>query len=808
MNRLFLFLCMATFGASVVANDVDSGDALFSARKRRIGFGKIYTPPARRGAAGTVSEAKAPLFVPVQVLAKLNQDRNASAIAGPSTPVAATPPSARGTWVDKTTWRPDKTPQSPSNATEPVPAPSFDPAPTLDFSGAQPVADEPVVPVADVTSEEPARSAVEPSIESPVDATLSSSAPTAPVSEVSSLNVADSERRETKSASVSTPLSRIVHKPAYEAMESSVDDLDEILLGDDSFLYRTPISPAPSVAPVPEPLAEEKDVMINSSDDFNKLSDRQKLALSEAIESVTNKKLSDFYAKMRAERILFPSNKGVKAKDLKKFSAQLFAVGAVPVSFRFAASMPSMDNAESAEFKSSHSFTPAPAGAVHTWSSVESLPEAKLKAALNGYARNKDAKDFVHTLGVIAQNEKAILAPAELQKFAHPANIQGLANKLGVDLELDVPAVQEKDGLLAKNKDIATVEFEENSTGVSFVLEGLTREQKTKFLAAVDLYITNLDLEDFLDTCTRVGVVFIGDKQEIGSVLRNPGAAQNLLTAVQSFKVDTSSEAKATLSPEHYPRPLTANTTKAFASVAIPRPIPGTFKALTYSHMTPDQRKEVIKTSPQAIFSVNDQEAEDEALPFQPAAGFEVLPPVLHATEHSGNADQNSFNDELVQLDSPTNVTDLALDDVTSGGNEQGSAKPDVVINNAGVTAVNNNVVNNANTGGNTPPSLANGATSTTQPEKKDYSKWEVGGGAAGFAFAAALLKSVSPEERGAVLSRLKSGINSNRSLTSKQKWAAVRMLSAAAAAAVATVAAGHGLYTMATKKNEAAAGN
>ncbi|MDQ5940802.1 MAG: hypothetical protein QG632_528 [Candidatus Dependentiae bacterium] len=222
-------------------------------------------------------------------------------------------------------------------------------------------------------------------------------------------------------------------------------------------------------------------------------------------------------------------------------------------------------------------------------------------------------------------------------------------------------------------------------------------------------------------------------------------------------------------------------------------------------------QQEVVKESPEAIPPVNDQETKSELLPFEPAAKREG-PPLDEVTpgrseQDSTEADvviNNTEIDGLSTANTDGRSTSSALytadisDEVTLKSPLAIEQKDDVTINNAGAN----------DSADNTPPALASGATSTPELEKKDYGKWEVGGGAAGFALAAALFKSVSPEERGAVFSRLKSGIKSNRSLTSKQKWAAVRMLGSALATFGATAVTAHGLYTMATKKNETAAGN
>ncbi len=279
--------------------------------------------------------------------------------------------------------------------------------------------------------------------------------------------------------------------------------------------------------------------------------------------------------------------------------------------------------------------------------------------------------------------------------------------------------------------------------------------------------------------------------------------------------------------------------------LSIPRPISGAFREFIYPQMTSEEQARVNDHAPH-LLAVDSQEPEEEVsaspaaekdnfeqsvlsdkgvlsanvatepenskeavvLPFDLAPGFETSPSVLRPIKEWGNADQDSFKDAASQSNSPTNVTAPGLDDVVSGGNEPNSAKPNDV---ADVTAVDNNVGNNANAGDKTPPVLTNDAISTMQSEKKDYSKWEVGGGALGLALATAIFKSVSPAERGALFSRLKSRftpLKSDTPLTRKEKWAALRVLGALAAAAVATVATGHGLYTMATKKNEAAAGN
>ncbi|MDQ5940861.1 MAG: hypothetical protein QG632_587, partial [Candidatus Dependentiae bacterium] len=285
---------------------------------------------------------------------------------------------------------------------------------------------------------------------------------------------------------------------------------------------------------------------------------------------------------------------------------------------------------------------------------------------------------------------------------------------------------------------------------------------------------------------------------------------------------DGSSSVHSSAFYDRHPTIVSA-TALASGRTSVPRPIAGTFREFIYPQMAPEEQATVRDHAPH-LLAVDSQESDEDVSTVEP-----TQPDVATSmpTEQKGpwagstidaKSRRHMFENPLrnqpkktlvaaekpVQSDSPTNVTASVLDGVVAGGDKPNGTTAD----NVDVAAANNNVVNKANASSNAIPALANGATSTPELEKKDYSKWEVGGGAAGFALAAALFKSVSPEERGAVFSRLKSGINSNRSLTSKQKWAAVRMLSAAAAAAVATVAAGHGLYAMATKKNEVVAGN
>ncbi len=866
MNRLFLFLCMATFGASVVASDKTSGSSEAAqsspARGPRDGGDRFYMPPARRTASEAIDKGQALLS-----RARSKQATKPLSVAGPSTPATETPlrTPQKPTGVMKgNTWYPNKPLQLTSEVTEPVSAPSFDPAPTLDFSGVPPVieapttSDAPKTPVVDVTPQETASSVVEPNIASPVDTTPSSSFSAAPTEAVDasvddrSDPVLDSMAaalspfafsRETSPVSVPTDTiesdsdalvrrwlqgsmpqtaggealreSRLSEMEArFNALKSGSEMAgasSEPAVGRPAItVYNSsgvpmpaPHSaaglesgkgvpavrrkeawssvpgfslPAPTVARPYEP-KEERVTIKQDFSNWKDLSDKQRLLLRNAIRTVTAGTLTDFFKQMKEKNISFAARQKINVQKLKNLESKLSVTSTVPVSSNPPVPMSSIKSAEWAKFKSSNAFTPALAGVVPTWSPVESLPTEKLKAALGRYARYKNAKDFVHILGVIARYEKAVLSPADIQKYEQPESIQALANKLGVDLE---PTRTTAAPVVAFDAELPLIPVE--------------YFPKAKLEAALLVYAENKNQEDFVDTLNAIarseGVVLSSaDNQKYAQpesiqALANKLGVDLFVDAPVAPRLSAREHAKSRL-PDSFVRGALGLPTDP-ANV---KPVAQEEGSINVA-VEPEKSKEVV------------------APPFDLAPGFETSPSVLRPIKEWGNADQDSFKDAASQSNSPTNVTAPGLDDVVSGGNEPNSAKPNDV---ADVTAVDNNVGNNANAGDKTPPVLTNDAISTMQSEKKDYSKWEVGGGALGLALATAIFKSVSPAERGALFSRLKSRftpLKSDTPLTRKEKWAALRVLGALAAAAAGTFAAGHGLYTMATKKNEAAAGN
>jgi len=170
--------------------------------------------------------------------------------------------------------------------------------------------------------------------------------------------------------------------------------------------------------------------------------------------------------------------------------------------------------------------------------------------------------------------------------------------------------------------------------------------------------------------------------------------------------------------------------------------------------------------------------AKKERPPFELAPGFDALPPVVHPVQNFGNADQNSFNDAQVAAVASSQTTPIdPAESVTPPASPTTITAP-------------------ALTGG----GAGNGTgTPKAGSESKDYSNWELGGGAAGLALATALFKSVSPAGRGALLNRLTSRVRSDKRLTRAEKWEAARMLGAAVLAAAGTVAVVDGVRRKAT---------